>query len=209
MKVAIFSESDLDGVAVRILIDSLLGLSTQAVGFPIKARGWPALRDDLPKVILHLHYCTDAEALVIVADGDDSPLHDPAHNKTGQQVRGCRFCELHAAVQQTLPQLVQVANRATLKVAIGIAVPAIEAWFLCGNDPRATEAFWRQGGFPTRGSDMRKGLKRALYGKEPASSSHKSQRAQTEAQRLAQDLSLLETHFPIGFGALAHAIRNW
>jgi hypothetical protein len=32
-----------------------------------------------------------------------------------------------------------------LKIAIGLAVPAIEAWLLCGVDPHITEAAWING----------------------------------------------------------------
>jgi hypothetical protein len=93
--------------------------------------------------------------------------------------------------------------------AVGLAVPAIEAWFLCGNDSSASEAAWLQGGFSTFGSDYRKGLKQKLYGKTPVSSLFKAARMKEESARLAANLSLLESHFPNGFGALANAIRNW
>jgi len=209
MKVAVFGESDLDEEAVRILVDGILGKQTQSVDFRLRARGWPAVKDNLPAVLTHLHYRTDAEALVVIADSDDSPLHQADHEQPGNVNSECRLCGLLVAIGQTLNRLAPVPGRATIKIAAGIAIPAIEAWFLCGSDPRASEAAWLQGGASMRGADFRKKLKRTLYGEDFAPQAIRIRRVREEALRLTQDLSLLESYFPNGFGPLAHAIRGW
>ncbi len=209
MKVAVFGESGLDEEAVRTLVDGLVNKSTQAVEFRLRSRGWSGVKDNLPAVLTHLHYRTDAEALVVIADSDDSPLHQVGHEQPGNLDRECRQCILLATIDRTLERLNPVAGRATIKIAAGIAVPAIEAWFLCGHDSRASEAAWLQGGPSMRGADYRKKLKRTLYGEDFAPQAVRVRRLREESLRLAQDLSLLESHFPAGFGLLARAIRSW
>jgi hypothetical protein len=76
MRVAILSESEYDERAVRILIEGILGSSTETVPVkPVARDGWSSVRIILPAVIRHLHYNTDAEALVVVVDSDDFPVH--------------------------------------------------------------------------------------------------------------------------------------
>jgi hypothetical protein len=209
MKVAVFGESDLDETAIRILIEAILGKQTHAIDFRPRARGWPAICNDLPAVLKRLHYHTDAEAAVIVADSDDSPLHQTAHEQSGKGESECRLCSLREKTELTFSQLNPISGRAMIRTAIGIAVPAIEAWYLCGTDPRASEAPWLQGGQSMRGARFRKELKRTLYGKDLVPSQLKQQRLKEEALRLAQDLDMLEKFFPIGFGSLARSVRNW
>ncbi len=38
MKVAIFSESDVDGAAIRVLVEGILGASTEPVALGLRAR---------------------------------------------------------------------------------------------------------------------------------------------------------------------------
>jgi hypothetical protein len=60
-----------------------------------------------------------------------------------------------------------------------------------------------------RGADFRKKLKKALYGEDFAPQAIRARRMREEALRLAQDLSLLESYFPNGFGPLAREVRSW
>jgi hypothetical protein len=106
MKVAVFSESPADEVAVRILVDATLGRATEPVALAgLRTRGWPAVKATLPVVIHQLHYNTDADALVVVADSDDSPVHDPSHDVPGANTAGCRLCELRAAASAVFARL--------------------------------------------------------------------------------------------------------
>ncbi|MGH9798872.1 MAG: hypothetical protein ACRD82_00765 [Blastocatellia bacterium] len=209
MKIAILSESPADATAIHLLVESLLNTRVQDVRFRPETRSWPQVRDNLPKVLQHLHYRTDAEALVVVADLDDDPIHQPAHDTSGNSDLSCRLCCLRDVIRQAQHQLSSNISRPAIKTAVGVAVPAIESWLLCGQDGRASEAAWLQGGSAFRGRSFRLELKSAVYGNDRSSLSLKIQRASEEAKRLAGDLSLLENHFPAGFGALAQDLRNW
>ncbi len=210
MKVAVFSEADRDELAVRILIEGVLGQSTSSVEFPIKARGWDALERNLPTVIRYLHFQElEVEALVVVADSDNTPLHKREHEQIHQADPRCRFCILQRIVKQTAASLAALPNRLPLNIAAGVAIPTMEAWLLCGNDPRGAEAAWHQSDAAKQGATYRKILKTALYGSENLPYQKRDQIAREAATRLAQDINVLETHFPIGFGLLANAIRNW
>jgi hypothetical protein len=210
MRVAILSESEDDEQAVRILIDGILGTSTPPVArLPLRTRGWPSIRDILPSALKHFHYHTDAEALVIVVDSDDSLIHQPSHNPLIEASQGCRLCQLHTIVANTQKQLRPRSVGPQLKIAIGLAVPAIEAWYRCGLDPHVTEAVWMQslhsGTYPYTRND----LKAAVYGTERPSRAMKTRRATEESRRLVQDLSCLDQWFPNGFGPLRDVVRSW
>ena len=73
MKVAILCESPSDEAAIRILVDGILGIRTERAK-ALEARGWPSVRDILPIVIRQLYYHTDAEALIVIGDSDDSQI---------------------------------------------------------------------------------------------------------------------------------------
>ena len=209
MKLAVFSESPADDAAIRIFIEGFLGVKTEVIALPsLQTRNWPAVRDDLPKVLHHLHYYTDAEALVVVADSDNSPVHQQLHDETDVANAKCRVCQLNTVVNQTLKHVGSVSGRMPLKVAIGLAVPAIEAWYRCGIDPHATEAMLIQKrGSPIR--ELKNQLKRDVYGIDRPSLELETRRAIEEATRLIQNLDMIEQLFPNGFGTLARNIRSW
>ena len=146
MKVAILSESSADEAAVRILVDGLLGRQSLPIHPPpLRSRGWPSVRQILPAVLKHLYYQTDAEALVVVVDSNHSPVHQEAHDQPEGGDERCRLCQLRKAVDRVQGEVRLLPNRPRIKTAVGIAVPAIEAWFLCGSDPRVSEAAWVDG----------------------------------------------------------------
>lgn len=199
MKVAVLSESAADEAAIRILVECLLGQLIETVDVPpLRSRGWGSVVKVLPTLIRHLHYRTDAEGLVVVVDSDLSPVHLPAHEELG--VPECRLCILRQLAQTEERALRRVEGRSKLKVAAGLAVPQIEAWYLCGRDAKVTEAAWllamESGRLPYSSSD----LKNELYGSDRPTIQVETIHAQQEARRLANDLSLLEAFFPNGFG---------
>jgi hypothetical protein len=208
MKVAILSESPADEAAIRILVEGLLGRPIQvAVPSRLRPGGWPHVLDVLPKVLLHLHYNTDAEGLVVVVDSNDSPVHVEGHDKPGAAVEGCRTCRLRQALVKVQAGLRPV--RAPVKVAVGLAAPAIEAWYRCGIDPNISEGAWARGLQSGQYPYTKNGLKRDTYGTDRPSLSRETSCAIEQAQRLAGDLQQLERKFPNGFGALARQVRSW
>ena len=93
MKVAVLSESPADEAAIRILIDGIIGGPTQPADMPpIRTRGVSGVFTILPTVLKHLHYRTDADALVIVVDSDRTPVHKPEHEQEGGADERCRLC---------------------------------------------------------------------------------------------------------------------
>jgi len=135
--------------------------------------------------------------LIVVIDSNDSPLHDVTH--IGKPQADCRLCTLRTIADRTLAELTRIARRPALRVALGAATPAIEAWYLCGKPPNPSEQTWVRGG--PRGYD-KQSLKRAAYGTDRANLPLMTAVAKVEAERLAANLGLLRRDFPRGFGAL-------
>lgn len=209
MRIAIFSESAADEAAIRVLVDALRNDESTASSMPpLRSRGWGAVHRALPMVMKSLHYHTDAEGLVVVADSNHSPLHQQEHSSVAGAAAGCRVCILRKIVEEVRPTLRAVPTKAMLRIAVGIAVPAIEAWYLCGVQPHVNEASWGRG-LATRVFDYdKKHLKRLVYGTERPSIDLETRRGREECARVAANLSQRERLFA-GFGALAEDLRRW
>jgi hypothetical protein len=93
--------------------------------------------------------------------------------------------------------------------AVGLCVPAIEAWLLCGRDTSVTEQAWLDGQSSGRQPYTRRELKWRVYGTERPSLQHEMKRAVQEVSRHQGDVRRLENDFPNGFGALARDLRGW
>ncbi|HET7537757.1 MAG TPA: hypothetical protein VFJ90_14960, partial [Candidatus Didemnitutus sp.] len=170
----------------------------------------------------HLHFNTDADGLVVVVDSDDSTVHLPEHEAPGYHNPQCRICRLRAVFRRTLKNLpaprphfrtdaVPPAAPGKNRVlrAVGLAVPAIEAWYLCGRDTSVTEEAWSQGQVSGRAPYTRRELKWRVYGTERPTLPHEIKRAVQEVTRHHGDVRRLENDFPHGFGALARDLRSW
>jgi len=210
MRVTVFSESPADEAAVRILADAVLGRETTTPEpFHLRSRGWPSVRGILPAVIKHLHYQTDVAGLVVVVDSDESTVHTAAHEALPGGAADCRLCQLRGVVERTQNTLSEVPNRLELKVAVGVAVPAVEAWYAWGTIPHVNEAAWtRRLGGEQIPYDKRS-LKQSVYGTIRPSITLETTHAVAAARRLAGDIPGLERDFPGGFGALARELRSW
>ena len=176
MKLAILSESPADEAALRVLVEYVLGHPFTLVAPNLRARGWPSVEQVLPPILRHLHFNTEADGLVVVVDSDDSPVHTAEHEAPGYHHPLCRICRLRAVFRRTIknlpprPQHLSPAAHAQSNVeprvlrAIGVAVPAIEAWLLCGRDPTVTEAAWLAGQASGIQPYSRRDLKWQVYG---------------------------------------------
>jgi len=209
MKVALLSESPADEVAVRVLVESVLGHPITQVQPGLRARGWPNVAQVLPPVLRHLHFNTDASGLVVVVDSDDSVVHTPAHDAPGYFHPQCRLCQLRASYRQTVKRLPPARGRKRVLRCVGVAVPAIEAWYLCGRDDHVTEAAWLRGQERGRPPYTRAELKVRVYGTDRPSLPLTISCALREVQRHRRDARRLEADFPGGFGALARDLRTW
>jgi len=214
MKVAIVSESPADEAAVLILLVGLLQQPIEVFSSPTLRRrpgGWTGVLRTIPTVLRHLYYNTDADALVAVLDSDRSVVHQAAHDAPDAAEPDCRLCELKSEVARIRGFLRPVEGRQPLKIALGLAVPQVEAWYLTGQDPHVSEAAWLSGLLSGTLPYDSKSLKTKVYGTDRPSLDLETRRAREEAERIVRDgkLPLLEQLFPGGFGALAADVRGW
>lgn len=208
MNVALLSESPADETALRVLVLAALGGSPPRFVTPaLRARGWPNVAQVLPAVIRHLHFNTDTDVLAVVVDADDSVIHTGPHEAPGYYHPQCRMCQLRAVFRQTTKNLPPAHGRERVLRCVGIAVPAIEAWYLCGRDAGVTEQAWLDG--QERGAPpyTRAELKQRVYGTDRPSLPHEIDCALREVARHRKDTRRLENDFP-GFAALAHDLRQ-
>lgn len=208
MKLAILSESPADEAALRVLVEGVIGEPVQLVQASLRARGWPSVAQVMPAIIRHLHFNTDAVGLAVVVDADDSVIHTEVHEAPGYFHPHCRLCQLRAVFRQTVKKLPPARGRTRLLRGVGVAVPAIEGWYLCGRDADVTEAAWLTGQAEGKAPYTRQELKFRVYGTERPSLPHEIDCALVEARRHARDTRRLENDFP-GFRSLALDLRTW
>ena len=211
MKVAILSESSADEAAVKILIDGLLQTETELTPYRVALRsgGWSSVIKNLPRIISAVYYYMDADAIAVVLDSDDTAIHKPEH---GERVEPqCRLCEIVQIFKDE--QIRPMPGRAMLDAAMGLAVPAIEAWLLCGVNPRVGEASWERWLLNRGKRDYdRKSLKRELYGTERPSIGMETEKMTEAATRLVSEENFPENLtqiFPNGFGYFVEGARSW
>lgn len=209
MNVAVLGESPADEAVIRILTAAVVGIPINPVDVRLRSRGWPSVRNQLPSVIRFLHYRSDADALVMVVDSNTTPVSQPDENDNRVPHSDSRLVEVQSIASKTLADIGPRPHRARLRIAIGIAVPALEGWLRCGVDPHVNEATWERGLQSGDCPYSKPQLKQDVYGTISPSSVLQTERAGLEATRLANDLGVLEGHFPIGFGSLAGELRTW
>ncbi len=100
-------------------------------------------------------------------------------------------------------------GRPELKVAIGVTVPTIEAWYLVGKNPQVGEAAWIVGAAAGKPPFVRAKLKEHVYGTDRPSIELETEMAVAEARRIIVNLGAIEAAFPVGFGLMAQEIRSW
>jgi hypothetical protein len=208
LRIALLGESLVDESALGILVEGVLGSSFARVQPNLRARGWPSVLQILPAIARHLHFNTNADGLVVVVDADDSEPHASSHESPGYFHPRCRLCQLRAAFRRATRRLPPAGGRNRVLRAVGLAVPAAEAWYLCGLDERVREDAWlagRPAGLPPY---TRRELKLRVYGTERPTLPQAVAQATAAARRHAGDLRRLENDFP-GFAALAADLRGW
>jgi hypothetical protein len=205
MRIAVVSESSADEAGVKVLVDAILGSESEMVALRTRPNGWPQVLSLLPNIITGLHYGTNVEALVVVVDSDESPIHQNFHEQSAAENPECRLCRLRTAVASALAKVRPLPNRPNMKTALGLAVPAIEAWYRCGVNPHVNEVAWNR---KLHGQDVsydKRSLKKEAYGSYQSNTNT----AVEAARQLGNNLELLERLFPDGFGSLLRDIRGW
>lgn len=208
MKITIFSESSTDEAALRILVEAILEEEIEEVPRPntLRSRGFASVENELPVVINSAYYKTDTEGLIVVYDSDDTPVHQKEHPK--DEAERCRFCFLEKKITGVVKNIKPRPERKPLKIAFGVAVPSIEAWYLCGAKLDVSEDAWKRKLAGETVRYDRTSLKQKVYGEKPFKRKQ-IETAISEATRLAKNLELLEEKFPEGFGNLIREIKSW
>ena len=209
MKIGYFSESPADQAALAVITEGILGQPPEPINMDLQAHGVTCVFNALDGVIRGVHYNSDADALIVVVDCDDTELHSPAHDSPATNNERCRYCQIRKIVTQARSQLKPVAGKSILKIAIGLTVPAIEAWYLVGKNHEVGEAAWLVGCASNKRPFTRQQLKQEVYGTERPSLELETESAVREASRLIGNIAAIETAFPVGFGLMAQETRSW
>ncbi|MCH8260560.1 MAG: hypothetical protein IIC46_10185 [Planctomycetes bacterium] len=209
MKIGILSESEVDEAAYKILVESILGHPVDLFKDYQKRGGWSQAKKLIRPIILDLHY-SGADGFVFVGDSDSTPPHIASHYQLDEVPEDCRLCEIRRLARSLIETLPARSGQPQLKVAVGMATPAIEAWLLSGIDAHCTETRFRDdhsNGRLTR--QTRLDLKIKKYGSLHASSDIKMRHTLENANRIAEDLDGLQQRFQFGFGHLRNDLAQW
>ncbi len=210
MKIAVLSESPVDEAFIKIIVGAILKKQVENITtHSLQSRGWQALLQVTPAVIRNLYYKTEAEALAIVVDSDETLIHSQLHEQDEKTNSNCRLCGLRRIIKNTQDKITVMPNRAMIKTAVGLAVPAMEAWYRCGLDAQVNEATWVRASNEKKFPYTKQKLKIDAYGSDRAGISLMTRCAVEAANRLANDLTEIEKLFPGGFGSFARDVRGW
>jgi hypothetical protein len=209
MRIGFFCESPADQAALAVFTEGLLGSPPEPIGMDLEAHGVSGVLRAIDGVFRGVHFNPNADGLVVVVDCDDTVPHAITHDAPGSAEDRCRYCQLRKIIDRAKQQVKPIQGRPALKVAIGLAVPAIEAWYLAGNNHQVGEPARAVGVANGRPPFTRPQLKKLVYGTDRPSVELQTERAVTESRRIIQDLSAVETAFPSGFGLMAKEIRSW
>jgi hypothetical protein len=209
MKIGYFSESPADQAALAVFAEGILGEKPERINMDLQAHGVGGVMSALDGVICGVHYNSDADGLVVVVDCDDTELHAEDHDSDATAVQRCRYCKIRGTVDKARKRLKVLPDRSLLKIAIGLAVPSIEAWYLVGKNHEVGEPAWIVGCKANKRPFTRQQLKIQVYGTDRPSLELETERATQEAQRIINDISKIESAFPVGFGLMSKQIRSW
>jgi hypothetical protein len=209
MKIAFYCESPADQAAMRVFAEGILGEPPEPINMDLETRGVPQFFRALDGAFRGVHFNSDAEALVVVVDSDDTELHEPSHEKADGASDSCRFCQVRKVIAHARGRLRPRQYGPELKVAIGLAVPTIEAWYLVGRDHEVGEPAWKVGLQEGRTPFSRPELKKLVYGTDRPSLETETDCATREARRVIGNIAAIEIAFPNGFGLMAREMRSW
>lgn len=206
MKVLIAGESECDELALRLLMDAVVGKATTSPSSPtlrMRKRGLAGLLGSLKGIIHYAAWNTDAEALAVVIDSDMARLHDDTQGLPCS----CRRCELESVIRDVGHAIKSRAR--PLWVGVAVAVPQLEAWLLAHKSNEVGEAEWQRMDNRARQS-LRSRLKRDLYGTDrPGLSLEITRIRATIEEIVANDgIELIFRKFPYGFGHFVQRLRN-
>jgi hypothetical protein len=98
MKIGYYCESPADAAALAIFVEGLLGAPPEPISVELEAHSVPGFFSALDGVFRGVHFNSDAEGLIVLVDGDNADLHELAHDAPGEDVEGCRYCQIRKIV---------------------------------------------------------------------------------------------------------------
>jgi hypothetical protein len=145
MKIGYYCESPADQAAMAVFVEGILGEPPEPISMDLEAHGVTGVFRGLDGVVRGVHYNSDAAGLVVVVDCDDDHIHRPDHDAVPGGDADCRLCKARGIIAKAQRQLKPRQGRSGLKVAVGLTVPTIEAWYLVGKNHEVGEAAWLVG----------------------------------------------------------------
>src|SRR5262249_14016434 len=143
MKVGYYCESPADQAAMAVFVEGILGEPPEPINMDLEAHSVAGFFMALDGAFRGVPYNSDADGLIVVVCSDDTELHDPTHDTTPAAVEDCRLCRVRKIIDKARRHLRPRQGRPELKAAFGLAVPAIEAWYLAGKEHQVGEPAWR------------------------------------------------------------------
>jgi hypothetical protein len=204
MKFAFISESPADEAALHAFCETLIARPLTRITSPVRVPGgWQALMQRLPPALRAIRYKTEADIVVVTIDSDGSDLMPDSPTN--------RFSQLQEIITQNLapppPPIPPIPTASRhLRAISGIAVPAIEAWWLAHKYPEISETAWLERRKHASAYDKLE-LKRRLYGTERPALSHETRRMVCAAREAARNPDMLSKKFPQGLATLIREIR--
>lgn len=198
MKFAFISESPADEAALHAFCETLAGCSIERIASPVQIRrGWPAFKNTLGPALRSIRYQTKAEAIIVVVDSDGADLTPNAPTNRYEEIQNTiNSCLVPTPAHPTPPS-----------VLLGMAVPAIEAWWLAHSQPGISENAWLQRRKHAPTYD-KLSLKRSLYGTDKPSLQHETDCMMRAARKAASHASTLCARFPLGLANIIRTIRT-
>src|SRR5262245_31184060 len=105
MKIGYFCESLADQAAMAEFTAGIFVQPSEPISMDLAAHGVPGFFRALDGVFRGVHFNSDAEGLVIVADCDDTELHEASHDAPGHDTKDCRMCEIRKILTRAKNQL--------------------------------------------------------------------------------------------------------
>lgn len=211
MKAAVLSESDADEAVLKVLVETCVGRPiTWHDAIRMRHRGVDAALNVLAPAIKSLHYRhTDVRLLVVTVDSDNTAVHTAAHDADPEQAGDCRWCRIQTRVTRIRSELRPISRPMPLEIAVGVAVPSLEAWLLHGR-PEMSEVAWSRvlDTAPAPAHQRTRALKQEKYGTTRPSTQLQIERGVPNAHRIAGQLPDVARDFPGGFGPLYDALRS-
>lgn len=210
MKVAVLSEAATDEAFTRALAEAVLGAPVEvaAHGFRAINLSYNGVRAAIPTVLRHVHFAEpDVAGVMVVVDGDASSVHSAGWRNPVPCAPDCRVCGVRAQALDVLGRVART-GRDQVRLAIGVAYPAIEAWYAFGTQDQITEAEWIIRVNEGRSNHIKQALKQATN-RRHGPGIDKRVAASGDATRVAAFMESFRVAFPGGFGAFADDLYRW